>query len=341
MATYPGAGQMAAQQFPGAQPPYGTSSYEPPRPTFPTSSYSAPQNLYGPPRTFNSAPPPSYNSPPPSPSMNNYRNIENVPPSIPQVPVAVPVPNGPKKYSSVIFFDNSQKHIDQIAAAGISSQVTAVKVPSAAVASEVSFEHIPYSDENLYVDLAKSQGFSGDKYDSTSGISVGADGEEARQFDLWLEKTAGQVNRAAVFDWDRTISKSERLLIAKDPSFWTQVLELIPDYTSDMLTYLLGGPERIQEIRSFMQRVAAAGVDIVFMSNNGGCSNMEPIIKELMGSTPFTSYCSRDPSYGSDKGKMIQDKLLVSAGGRRKRRSTRRRIHRRVSRRRSNRRSRN
>ena len=81
----------------------------------------------------------------------------------------------------------------------------------------------------------------------------------------WIERTQGVENRFAVFDWDRTISVVEGLVI---PSRFPYKGIAEDEFIAHMTTYVLGGDARIQMLQSMYEKIIESGTQVVILTNN-------------------------------------------------------------------------
>jgi hypothetical protein len=138
----------------------------------------------------------------------------------------------------------------------------------------------------------------------------------------WINDTAKQTPRAILFDWDRTITMIEGVHVNKDgmvglkTEMKTKYGIDLPNITiEDTLLYLCGGPERLAMLRTIMSECIALGIDIIFLTNNGGCMP-EGVngLREIMDGLfpPGAHYdviCSRPAPYLGDKGKAFREEI--------------------------------
>jgi len=219
-----------------------------------------------------------------------------------------------------IFFDNNQESIDNLK--DNCEHVRLVKIDETSPdAKLVSFydpdfaSYLASLSPNSYVDLMKVVS-TNDAYDKRSGIQD----KHLPIFTNWLLRTPKYLDRAAIFDFDRTLTMVEGF--SKFPSFsklketllnWliqardsnvlfrrgyqTKIDQLLalPDPTiHDMVVYLMGGETRLSMLRKLFQTCVSNNVIIVVLTNNTACSGtlFDEILHELFQDIPYTKVCS-------------------------------------------------
>jgi hypothetical protein len=166
---------------------------------------------------------------------------------------------------AAIFFDNKKEHLDEVHTKH--RNIKLVKVPDAKGSyfpKPLSMNSGPLKTmidslgPNAYVDLLKSSGIDTDAYDPVSGIEQ----NHIRILNRWLTNTKDSSNnsRAAIFDWDRTLTKVEGFY----PLYKGQERHMF----EDTLLYLFGGHKRLLKIRGMLQHLATEGVEIFILTNN-------------------------------------------------------------------------
>ena len=256
-----------------------------------------------------------------------------------------------QKYAAAIFLDNDQGNIDAFESA--LPTIRCIKVAESPGRYPRSDITDPASDvakytaksgleNNFYVKFMKHTKNHVENYDPLSGIDAGVIG----QLETWISETAGGP-RAAIFDWDRTITKMEGVLIPVSyaaeslVTYFTQKHPTIiddSDIIEDYCIFLCGGHERLALIRGMFDSCKAADIDIVILSNSASCSRSKYYFEELINNIvrpakPITFICSH--LYGGDKvaALMSDDRFsdfAVQDGGRRLRRLQSRRQSRRL-----------
>jgi hypothetical protein len=166
---------------------------------------------------------------------------------------------------AAIFFDNKKEHLDEVHTKH--RNIKLVKVPDAKGSyfpKPLSMNSGPLKTmidslgPNAYVDLLKSSGIDTDAYDPVSGIEQ----NHIRILNRWLTNTKDSSNnsRAAIFDWDRTLTKVE--------GFYPLYKGNERHMFEDTLLYLFGGHKRLLKIRGMLQHLATEGVEIFILTNN-------------------------------------------------------------------------
>ncbi len=226
-------------------------------------------------------------------------------------------------YEAAIFFDNDARQINAVKC--LCPLVKLVKIP------ESRHSMIPFNDphfQHLYPEYRKNPYFqrienieTADAYDPHPGI-------QHTHFEVlqkWLQDTRG-TKRALIVDWDRTITMFEGMFLFPDISL------------EDTLTYLVGGPARLDFLRMFFLFAALESVDIVILTNNKLCpsSAYNALVSTLLPGHSFKCICSAFSAKGH-KGRALQmdpelkklcgyaDACVISGGRTRTRRRIRRR----------------
>lgn len=232
----------------------------------------------------------------------------------------------------VIFFDNAQKHIDEMRWC---PNVYAVKVPEiSAMPPKISFEepsfqaHLDHSGLSAnfinFITWANG-GNRNDHYDAISGLNE----EHLHILENWLERTSNLRERWAIFDFDRTISKIEGFGSAADgmaginrmyKAAYTDFGLSAPDdiTAEEYMAYLCGG-HRLSLLKQFMELCKANEVKIVILTNNGACTSDPSVFSDLLsviGLNPgdFILLCSRPKPYSGNKGRALSQQLEIACG---------------------------
>lgn len=255
-----------------------------------------------------------------------------------------------KVYDSAIFFDNSMDHIMHF------TYNTTAK--SVCVGETMSDDVLIPFDSREYVDFLAKNGLTenindkiaklinNDKkydyvlrrdrgyvaYDPKSGI-------KQLHTDIlfrWLDSIPAEKNKVALFDWDRTITVFEGMVLPihdirpaeefndeKLNASWINYLnkrygpefEEMADYLrehptsiEELLLYLCGGSERLAMLRSIFRRCMETKTDIIVLTNNAGCTSKhyKEIVKRLIGSDiPHEIICSSGEPYFGNKSKLV------------------------------------
>jgi hypothetical protein len=223
---------------------------------------------------------------------------------------------------TAIFFDNDPHKIKQVSQScgniikGISIPETAKKFAVTLIDMTRILQGSPKALQYLNF-LKTSTNETYEPYDSVSGIQQ-VHIDEANQ---WLGETTG-LRRAAIFDWDRTISMTEGIIPLYDKSQFSY---------EDWLAYLCGGDSRMEMLRSFMRSLYINNVEIIILTNNGSCGDptnpegaaiFKNLVNTLLQGIPYTLICSYFTAAG-DKGVAIRKNsrfstCKVTSGGRRR-----------------------
>jgi len=193
---------------------------------------------------------------------------------------------------SAIFFDNAPEHIETM---NTLSHVTCIPIPQTPVAKDIP---LPLNTNHFkgihpYVIHAVTNGKNMDSYDELSGL---------RQIDYdklksWIQMTPS-TQRYAIFDWDRTITKMEGMIIdfptkdgRKDGTL-ADYIEYITEYykpfdasfkfTTEMYMQYLCGADRMELLRSIFKECLENHLRIVILTNNSGCKTTGKPFDELM-----------------------------------------------------------
>jgi hypothetical protein len=206
-------------------------------------------------------------------------------------------------YDAAIFFDNAQVHIDQVASQ-CPRNIQLVKI-------DESTPHIGYTKfnaeplasyltefrDNKYFNFLPRLGFNDDRYDEKSGITP-ANIETGK---AWLSETSGIKSRAAIFDWDRTLTKMEGILNLKDSRVFSLFgVDGVPSYDEilkESIPYLFGGAARLTYLRDFMRLLHDNDVDIYVLTNNGSCGTIyfKELVEAFFQEIPVTAIvCSKN-----------------------------------------------
>lgn len=213
-------------------------------------------------------------------------------------------------FQAAIFFDNDGSRLDQVKA--VCKTIELVKVPETMPLRMTKFtdsplkELVQFLDDNLYVKSLRDHGIDSDNYDEISGISI-----QHMMYDFmdWLEKTIAIQDRAALFDWDRTLTKFEGFFAEQNvaPQDWLEKNETtIEEWREEAVTYLCGGRVRLQMLRDMFHRAHSMGVTLFVLTNNTICgsSTFSNIMKKLFEDLPVKTICGR--YYNFNKGSALQ-----------------------------------
>ena len=256
-----------------------------------------------------------------------------------------------------IFFDNNQGSIDNVKQ--FCKRIELVKIDETTVDAEL----LPFDDPdvaaylasiapNSYSDILQIV-YSKDAYDKRSGIQA----RHLPIFEQWLLRTAKEKVRAAIFDFDRTLTMFEglynvpsfsklqetyldRLIQVRDShllyrrDYQTKINQFMafPEPTlHDMVVYLVGGEKRLRMLRGIFQTCVSNNVLIAILTNNGACPGVlfDEILQELFQGIPYSKICSNSVVGKSQflakhpQFQYVCDEDLYSGGARKKGRTRR------------------
>lgn len=234
-------------------------------------------------------------------------------------------------FDQAIFFDNEEINISGTAGVCVTCEhVQCIKVNHTVPKPNTPWEEISIKEyltligSNTYVDILKNY-FDTSTYDKLSGIQE----REIVIFRKWNADTAHVPKRAAIFDWDRTITVMEGSLPANDPATMSRLrsekeaLRDLPDaILKDMLVYLLGGEVRLKMLRELFRECVESRIQIIIITNTGSCelAAFDVLLTELFSGIPFTKICSKlRTSKLRGKGDYLQEFFSKTKyGGKRK-----------------------
>ena len=277
--------------------------------------------------------------------------------------------------TNAIFFDNSQESIQNLK--DFCETIELVKIPESAVVAG----YVPFLDPrfaaylrnvgpNKYFHLLR-EAMESDMFDKVSGLQT----RHVSILEDWVRRTAEIPNRAAIFDWDRTITMIEGYLSSESASTvketiltWLRTtrdsnrmyrrlyqrkidaVQAMPDCTAgDVLSYLVGGDIRLAMLRDLFSTCVANNIQIVVLTNNTACAKpmFDELLLELFQDMPYIKVCSnaiRGKSQCLKQhplfGRICQEDIYVGGGTRATRaRATRMRARVRATRARATRRA--
>ena len=191
-----------------------------------------------------------------------------------------------------------------------------------------------------YINLIKSLGrpvLLNDPYDPVSGIRA----SHIDELRTWLDELALEdySKVAVIFDWDRTITMFEGII--KYSILQSKMTEQeLPEagqntINESMITYLLGGMDRLTMIRNMLNMLSEKGVQIFILTNNGSCGvgeNYTKYVTLLTDKIPLANIlCSFPPPYRGNKSMYLDSnphfsllKTPFLTGGKRRYKKTRR-----------------
>jgi len=228
------------------------------------------------------------------------------------------------KFGAAIFFDNDRHRIAEVRE--FCENIRLVPIDEMAELHAYPFadgileDYIDTLDYNVYLEAIQHLGVVSDMLDPLSGI----EDEHIATFDAWLEETKTVPNRAALFDWDRTITVIEGFYPENlaDIVKWRNENEVsLKDWREDTLIYLCGGNERLTKLRAMFARAHAAGVKNIVLTNNGMCTSsiFTDLAQHLFHPVPVDAICGK--LYNLHKGQALRahpqfTELCAVRGGR-------------------------
>jgi hypothetical protein len=248
-------------------------------------------------------------------------------------------------YKAAIFFDNDEDNIENVSL-HCKHNLQNIKINELEKSIEIPFENRFFSAYIATLGVNHAQrflqwiGHKKDKYDPLSGIQD----KEIAACLAWETETNALAPRAALFDWDRTITIIEGIFPYWNEEHFEGYLKPYIEWASmtkeqmleSYLEYLCGGSARLAKLRELMNTLHAKGVTLYIVTNNDGCyeSGYSSIVKAFFKDIPFKKVCSGKTHRGR-KGEALKaeagfSEICAAAGGRR-RRSRSRRIRRRRS----------
>ena len=238
------------------------------------------------------------------------------------------------QFEKAIFFDNDHTRLEQVAS--ICRDITLVEVPetqplhpTSILNMEVENPFMEYfwrleSGGNAYVQTLYELGFTDELFDPVSGIEV----PHIEQLNAWLEETHDIPHRAALFDWDRTITKMEGYV---DACLQHTLLESrsveYERMIEDALIYLCGGEGRLSMLRAMFRNLHERGVELFVLTNNTGCGsvNFTNLMKKLFEDLPVRSICGKYYDFHKGEALRAHRRFATLCGARGGRRRNRRR----------------
>lgn len=231
-----------------------------------------------------------------------------------------------KQYKAALFIDNDERYINAMYET-CNRGMTLIKVDETPNI-QPSPHGSPLAEEyayvvgrnNTYLLACQRADPKGDMIDPLAGIQVNHLPLIAR----WISETAQQTPRAMLFDWDRTITMVEGVHLNENGMHGLYLMLQnmgynmagIPDiYAEDALLYLCGGKKRLALLREIMIMCKNNNIDIIFVTNNGGCGNQYMNgLKELMTTLmpPGIEYevvCSGLPPFNGHKGRAFRESM--------------------------------
>lgn len=249
-------------------------------------------------------------------------------------------------FSSAIFFDNDRRHLKSVTE--MCPTIKFIKV--AETEREVSDKkwRNPMSDEKFMETFIKPRGLIENKFYNhlnelfrTSGLPLykpqarydelsGIQEKEYEEFITWVDEN-NDPKRAAIFDWDRTVTMIEYYWPLSDEAV-DETKEFYPIHDStitdeEQLLFVCGGEERLSMLRTMMYLCEQKNIEIVIVTNNVKCVDVPEfrrlffsLLKKSEGDPGITIICSA--SWKGNKGQALLankrfNNLCHSSGGRR------------------------
>ena len=210
---------------------------------------------------------------------------------------------------AAIFFDNKKEHLDEVHTKH--RNIKLVKIPD--VKGTYFPKPLPMNSgplktmidslgPNAYVDLLKSHHIDKDAYDPVSGMEQ----NHIRILNRWLANTKEDKNRAAIFDWDRTLTKVE--------GFYPLYKGNERHMFEDTLSYLFGGHKRLLKIRGMFQHLSEQGVEIFILTNNEASITTfyKRLIHVLSPHIPLENIVCATLLYHGHKGEAFENHTKLS-----------------------------
>ena len=210
---------------------------------------------------------------------------------------------------AAIFFDNKKDHLDEVYSKH--RDIKLVKIPDAKgtyFPPALTMESGPLKTmieslgSNAYVELLKSRGIDKDGYDPIAGIEQ----NHIRILNRWLIQTKDYKHRAAIFDWDRTLTKVE--------GFYPLYRGTERRMFEDTLLYLFGGHKRLLKIRGMFQHLTEEGVEIFILTNNEASMTAfyKRLIHVLSPHIPLKNIICATRLYQGNKGEAFDNHERLS-----------------------------
>lgn len=228
--------------------------------------------------------------------------------------------------TSAIYFDNSEKHLEEVGESCKNILLVHVneskEVPGIDIDESPALRDLVYElGANRYIQTLRQKHRSiALKYDDPESAKVrvkydvlsGINETQLEQLSYWLRQSRsipGQ--KAVIFDWDRTLTKTEGIpdaekQLLKEQEAGQNVTAELRALREDMLKFVCGGVERLQALRHSFSIINSYGAKIIVLTNNGACGKkrqFEEWVKQLFYPIPIRIVCSRP--FQGDKGKTL------------------------------------
>jgi hypothetical protein len=175
---------------------------------------------------------------------------------------------------SVIFFDNDMNHVQSMTRL---PNCTSIRVDDSQ--PNTLSNGIPNGYRDYFARLGNTYAINVvQKYDKKPDLTSHGftSSEHIPMLYDWLSRTRGV--KIAAFDWDRTITNVEGMIVPKYPINYSDIR--VPN--EDVILYLLGGPERVDEIRRMFAELHRNDVNVFIITSNGNCINRRDIFLSLL-----------------------------------------------------------
>jgi len=205
---------------------------------------------------------------------------------------------------SAIFFDNKKEHLDEVFTKH--RNIKLVKIPDTEPEPNNPINSGPLKSlieslgTNVYVTMLQEKGIDHDAFDPVSGIET----KHIQVLNRWLRTAEGK--KAAIFDWDRTLTKVE--------GFYPLVNSTQRFLYEDTLLYLFGGHKRLAKIRAMFKKLHEQDVEIFILTNNPASTTMffKRMILVLSPFIPLSNIICATLLYRGDKGMAFENHERLS-----------------------------
>jgi hypothetical protein len=233
-----------------------------------------------------------------------------------------------EQFEAAIFFDNDEMHITAVSQCPGIECIKVASTDDGAGGCPPAFPPAKYRQKlstagKVVFDIMSTKA-NEEMYDPISGMQNG----EFTRLSAWIEDTGHIAPRAALFDFDRTLTVMEG---------FDSNLFLMPGVTyAGYMNYLCGGTTRLLHLRAMFTDLLAAGVTVFVITNNSSCSVPPQHLSRLLGVLcnvhNITLICSRtDVPEDRPVAKLIAlfadgrfESLCPQEGGKKTRRKARR-----------------
>jgi hypothetical protein len=217
--------------------------------------------------------------------------------------------------AAAIFVDNDAEKVKQVKE--YCGNVVAVQIPEShcinktqTIVTTLLAEQPRAIDteNNLYFKLHTVNRAPHIFYDVKSGIRK----EHITALKHWIIDTTHAPKRYAFFDWDRTLTMCEGVILPERAHALPNIADAykqfnVPNGTEtqiyeDMSIYLAGGAKRLAMLRSMFDLLNDKGINIVLLTNNGACVSatqklyFEKLARKFIGYDDIDFICSSTTS---------------------------------------------